>query len=426
MVEKGRIGGDKVMVSVILCAGKSTRTYPLTVTRPKPLLPVANKPIIEYQLSALSNFTDKFILVVGYRREMIMERLGTEWSGIKIEYVIQEEQRGTGHAVLLCEKYIKDYFVVVNGDDLFAPRDLIELSNQSRPTALVKKVADPRMYGIYEIDEDMKVKRLVEKPKEVFSNIANIGAYLFTPEIFKYLHNTPLSERGEIEITSAIQSMAEHSGFWVIFAEDYWLPIGYPWDLLKANAFILDMISESKILGKICPGVYIDGKVFIDEGTVIRPGTVIEGPVHIGKNCSIGPNCWIRPYTTIGNNCRVGQASEIKNSILFDGAYAPHQNYVGDSILGEGVNLGCGTVTANVRHDGQTHKSVVNGVLIDTGLKKLGAILGDNVHTGILTAIYPGRKMWPNTTTRPGEIVDRDIIGEEIGNSDSKVISGDC
>ncbi len=404
------------MISVILCAGKSTRTYPLTITRPKPLLPVANKPIIEYQLSALSPFTEKFILVVGYRREMIMGKLGDCWNGIPIEYVIQEEQKGTGHAVLLCEKYIEEPFVVVNGDDLFSPTDLLKLSKQNRPSALVKEVEDPRAYGIYDVDEGNKVRRLVEKPKVVFSNLANIGAYLFTPEIFSYLHKTPLSERGEIEITSAIQSMAEERGFWVVPAEGYWLPIGYPWDLLRANAFLLDMMTETKVLGKVYDGVTIEGKVFVDEGTVIKPGVMIEGPVYIGKNCLIGPNCWIRPYTTIGNNCRVGQASEIKNSILFDYAYAPHQNYVGDSILGEGVNLGCGTVTANVRHDGQTHKSVVNGVLIDTGLKKLGAVLGDNVHTGILTAIYPGRKMWPNTFTRPGEIVDRDVIGEEIGN----------
>ncbi len=401
------------MKAIILCAGKSTRTYPLTVTRPKPLLPLLNRPIIEFQLDALSPFIDEFILVVGYKREMIYQRLGEEWKGKRIKYVVQEEQRGTGHAVLICEKEIDGYFMAMNGDDLFDPGDLMRLSQQDRPCALVKEVSDPRAYGIYETDSDNKVKRLVEKPKVVFSNIANIGAYLFSPEIFPILHKTPLSERGEIEITSAIQTMAEQGGFWVLPVEGYWLPIGYPWDLLRANAFLLDRMNESKILGTVMPGAWIEGKVYIDEGTVVRPGSVIEGPVYIGKNCTIGPNCWIRPYTTIGNNCRVGQASEIKNSILFDYAFAPHQNYVGDSVLGEGVNLGCGTVTANVRHDGQLHRSVVNGVLIDTGLKKLGAIIGDGVHTGILTSIYPGRKLWPHTFTRPGEVVERDIIGEE-------------
>ncbi len=401
------------MRAIILCAGKSTRTYPLTLTRPKPLLPILNHPIIEWQLDALYSFVEEFILVVGYRQEMIRQRLGTDWKGKKITYVVQEEQRGTGHAILMCEKEVRGNFMAMNGDDLFDPDDLKNLAQQQRPSALVKEVANPKDYGIYEIDDDNKVKRLVEKPKIIFSNMANIGAYLFTPDIFPILHATPLSERGEIEVTSAIQSMAEKHGFWVLPSAGYWLPIGYPWDLLRANAFLLDQMEEPKILGTVMTGAWVEGKVFIDEGTIVRPGSVIEGPAYIGKNCTIGPNCWIRPYTTIGNHCRVGQASEIKNSILFDHAFAPHQNYVGDSILGEGVNLGCGTVTANVRHDGQPAKSVVNGILIETGLKKLGAVLGDKVHTGILTAIYPGRKMWPNTFTRPSEVVDRDIIGEE-------------
>jgi bifunctional UDP-N-acetylglucosamine pyrophosphorylase/glucosamine-1-phosphate N-acetyltransferase len=93
--------------------------------------------------------------------------------------------------------------------------------------------------------------------------------------------------------------MAEKMGFWVLPAKGYWLPIGYPWDLLKANAFLLDCMTETKILGKIMPGAWVEGKVFIDEGTLVRPGSVIEGPAYIGKNCTIGPNCWIRPYTTM-------------------------------------------------------------------------------------------------------------------------------
>ncbi len=88
----------------------------------------------------------------------------------------------------------------------------------------------------------------------------------------------------KIEITSAIQIMAEKMGFWVLPAKGYWLPIGYPWDLLKANAFLLDCMTETKVLGKIMPGAWVEGKVFIDEGTLVRPGSVIEGPAYIGKN----------------------------------------------------------------------------------------------------------------------------------------------
>jgi UDP-N-acetylglucosamine diphosphorylase / glucose-1-phosphate thymidylyltransferase / UDP-N-acetylgalactosamine diphosphorylase / glucosamine-1-phosphate N-acetyltransferase / galactosamine-1-phosphate N-acetyltransferase len=404
--------GNFNMKAVIMAAGKSTRTWPLTLTRPKPLLPVLNKTILEHQMEALAESVDGFVLVVGYRHEMIRERFGDSWRGKSIEYVEQTEQRGTGHAILQCAPCLTEPFLAMNGDDIYCGRDLARLAAADQ-AALAMEVDDPRLYGIYEVDEENRVIRLVEKPKEVFSNLANIGAYKFTPEVFAVLENTPLSERGEIEITSAIQRLAETSEFRVVRAEGHWLPIGYPWHLIDAAAWLFDNRFEPEILGEVHPQAVIEGPVHIGKGTVIRPGAVIEGPVCIGEDCRIGPNCWIRPYSTLGNGCKVGQASEIKNSILMNGAAAPHQNYVGDSILGENTNLGCGTVTANFRHDGRTHGSVVKGALVDTGRRKLGAIIGDDVHTGILTAIYPGRKLWPHTFTRPNEIVDRDIIGNE-------------
>lgn len=400
------------MKAIIMAAGKSTRTYPLTLTRPKPLLPVANRTILEHQLSALEDLVDGVVIVVGYRHEMIRARIGGQFGRLPIEYVEQFEPMGTGHAILLCAERTTGSFLAMNGDDLYAERDLERLAKVEQG-ALAKTVEDPRLYGIYEITPENRVVRLVEKPRTVFSNLANIGAYKFTPAVFEVLRKTPLSERGEIEITTAIQILATRSDFRVVEAQGYWLPIGYPWHLLDANAYLLENHFQPENHGETGPGVFVSGPVAIGSGTRLLPGTVVEGPVCIGRDCLIGPNCWIRPGTAIGNRCRVGQASEIKNSILMDEAKAPHQNYVGDSILGEGVNLGCGTVTANVRHDDQHHGSVINGVLVDTGRRKLGAVFGDHVHTGINTSVYPGRKLWPYTMTRPGEIVERDIIGQE-------------
>lgn len=400
------------MKAVIMAAGKSTRTYPLTLTRPKALLPVMNKTILEHQLDALSGLVDGVVMVVGYKSEMIRARFGHHYGGLGIDYVEQEEQRGTGHAVLLCEPLVDGPFIAMNGDDLFAAEDLAQLA-QADQAALVKEVDDPRLYGIYEVTPEGRVIRLVEKPKVIFSNLTNIGVYKFSPEIFDILHHTPLSERGEIEITSAIQTLAQTTDFRVVKAEGHWLPIGYPWHILDANAFLLDAREAVDVLGEVSPAAHLSGSVSIGRATRIRSGVVIDGPVCLGENCDIGPNCWLRPYTTIGNGCRVGHGCEIKNSIFLDGAKAPHLSYIGDSVVGEDVNLGCGTITANVRHDSQSHGSVVRGVLMDTGRKKLGAIIGDHVHTGINTSIYPGRKLWPYTSTRPGEVVDRDIIGEE-------------
>ncbi len=184
--------------------------------------------------------------------------------------------------------------------------------------------------------------------------------------------------------------------------------IKYPWDLLYINEVLIKKLSETKNSGLIREGVYIDGNVIVGSGTVILPGVYIEGNVVIGENCKIGPNCYIRGSTHIGNNCHVGQAVEIKNSILMNNVSVGHLSYVGDSVIGEKTNFGAGTVTPNLRHDGANHKSAVNGALIDTTRRKLGVIVGDNVHTGINTTLYPGRKLWPGTMTLPGEIVKKD------------------
>ncbi len=183
----------------------------------------------------------------------------------------------------------------------------------------------------------------------------------------------------------------------------------YSWDLLFVNEDIVGGLKEDKIDGTVRERVTIDGNVEIGEGTVLLPGVYIEGNAIIGKDCKIGPNCYIRGKTHIGDGCHVGQAVEIKNCILMNKVSVGHLSYVGDSIIGEKTNFGAGTTTANLRHDGKNHNSKVNGKQIDTGRRKLGVIVGDNVHTGINTSIYPGRKIWSNTSTLPGEIVKKDI-----------------
>ena len=137
---------------------------------------------------------------------------------------------------------------------------------------------------------------------------------------------------------------------------------------------------------------------------------MIEGDVVIGAGCKVGPNCYIRGSTSVGDGCHVGQAVELKHAILLGKTNVGHLSYVGDSVLGEKVNFGAGTIVSNLRHDGKAHRTMVAGQLIDTGRRKFGAIIGDGVHTGIHTAIYPGRKIWPGQTTRPAEVVDRDLV----------------
>jgi bifunctional UDP-N-acetylglucosamine pyrophosphorylase/glucosamine-1-phosphate N-acetyltransferase len=185
--------------------------------------------------------------------------------------------------------------------------------------------------------------------------------------------------------------------------------IRHPWDFLRANELYVSALAANLIEGDVHSSAVIEGVIHLGAGTRILPGVFIEGNVVIGANCKIGPNCYIRGHTSIGDSCHIGQSVEIKNCLILSKTNVGHLSYVGDSVLGEKVNFGAGTTTSNLRHDGRNHRSSVNGELIDTGRRKFGAIVGDRVHTGINTSIYPGRKLWPDTSTRPGEIVQRDL-----------------
>jgi len=190
------------------------------------------------------------------------------------------------------------------------------------------------------------------------------------------------------------------------------LVIKYPWDVLAAAEKIVGALKANDIRGEIREGVVIDGLVEIGEGTVLLPGVYIEGNAIIGKNVKLGPNCYLRGNTYLGDNCHVGQAVEVKNSMLMEKVAAGHLSYIGDSIVGPKTNFGAGTIISNFRHDGKNHRSMVNGELVDTGRRKFGAIIGAGVHTGIHTSIYPGRKIWAEMSTRPGDVVQKDLRPE--------------
>ncbi|MDD7983733.1 hypothetical protein PQO01_02080 [Lentisphaera marina] len=183
----------------------------------------------------------------------------------------------------------------------------------------------------------------------------------------------------------------------------------FPWDLLKLNEILVAHIDTDFIQAKVYDGALNEGFLYAGEGTKILPGVFIEGNVIIGKNCKIGPNCYIRGNTSIGDNCHIGQSVEIKNSLIMNNTNVGHLSYIGDSVLGDKVNLGAGTISSNLRHDGANHRSEFHGELIDTGRRKFGVIVGDGVHTGINTSFYPGRKLYPGVTTLPGEIVQKDL-----------------
>ena len=395
------------MQAIILAAGKGTRTYPLTLTRPKPLLKVMNKTIIEHTLEQLQGLVTEAIIVIGYKGEMIKKEIGKKFDSIKITYVEQKEQLGPGHALIQCKDLIDNKFIVMNGDDFYSKKDLKRCLSHHY-CVLAQKVPDPENFGIFALKDNKNVEKIIEKPKENVGNLANTGIYVFDKKIFGC--DLEKTERNEYEITDYVTWLAKNHNVVVETVKDYWFPVSFSWSLLDINKFFVDKIEKSVKKGIIEKNVHIHGEVIIGKGTIIKPGTHIEGNVVIGEYCVIGPNCYIRGSTSIGDNCKVGQAVEIKNCIIMNGSKVPHLSYIGDSVIGENVNLGAGTITGNLRHDNADIKSMVKDKLIDSKRRKFGTIIGDNVHTGIHTSIYPGRKIWPGKGTSPGEIVKKDIV----------------
>ena len=393
------------MQAVILCAGNSTRTYPLTETRPKPLLKAANKEILIHNLEQLQGLIKEAIIVVGFKKEMIHALLKEKKFSFDVSFVEQKEINGNGGALLAAKEKLNEKFLILNGDDFYSKKDLEKLL-ECDCGILIKEVSNPERFGIIEEENGFAVK-WIEKPLNPKSNLANTGAHLWSNEIFE-LH-LKKSGRGELELTDYFNFLIKKKKIKVVKSGHLWIPVGYCWNLLEANELLLNDLQE-EILGTIEENVFIKGTIRLGKNSLIKSGTYLEGSVVIGENTEIGPNAYIRGNTSIGDNCKIGNAVEVKNSIIGNNSKIPHLSYIGDSVIGENVNLGAGTKIANLRHD---HKSIMvefKEKKIDSRRKKLGAIIGDNVKTGINTSINPGIIFAASAFTQAGEIVKKNKL----------------
>lgn len=410
------------MKAVILAAGKGTRLRPLTDNTPKPMLPVAGKPLLEWMLERLKEARIKEVMIVtNYLEDQIKDYFKNgEALGINITYTTQKEPLGTANAIYQALEWIgKDQFMTLYGDHYLsegALREMKEAHVVGEVTVASIKVNDPSQYGTFKIEED-RVTKVVEKPLkgQEPSNYANVGLYIFPSEVFWHIEETPLSPRGEYEVTDTMQRMIE-TGITVRKFElqkQDWVDIGLPWNLLEANERAMKNL-ETKIEGTIEEGVQIHGPVWVKKNAKIRSGVYVEGPVVIGENSDLGPNCFIRASTSLGKNVRIGNACEIKNSIIMDGSHAAHLSYIGDSIIGRNCNIGAGTITANLRFDKTPIEVTIKGERLSSGRKKLGLVTGDEVQTGINVSFHPGVIVGSGAWIAPGIIIQRDVKGNVI------------
>lgn len=403
--------------AIILSAGEGSRMRPLTLTKPKTMLPVAGKPIIQYNIESLrDNGITDILLIVRYKEEIVRNYFGDGSDfGVNISYKTQKDFLGTANAISYGEDFIDDSIIVLNGDIILDDEiihEIIKKYNYLSPDTLMllTEVEDPSAFGVVEI-ENGNIKNIVEKPKreEAPSNLVNAGIYIFNKDIFDKIRETEISERGEYEITDSVSLQIEDNKTVIGHKTSKdWIDVGRPWELIEVNEELIGKL-KTEIKGTVEAGAVIHGEVFLDEGSVIKAGVYIEGNVYIGKNCDIGPNSYIRGNTYFGDNVHVGNAVEIKNSIIMKNTNVSHLSYVGDSVIGSNCNIAAGTNIANLRFDNATIKTKIKNQKMDSGRRKLGAIIGDSVKTGINSSFSPGVKVGHNSTIGSGVLLYEDL-----------------
>lgn len=407
------------MKAVVLAAGEGTRLRPLTLTRPKHLIPIASKPFLEHLLDSVKAAEiSEVLVVVYYMADRIQQRFGDgSRLGMRMEYAFQEGVRGTADAASVAEPYVQGDFLLIYGDLLVAPdviKRVLSFHKREKPVATmaVTPVEHPERYGVVKLDGSQLIE-IVEKPRpgKAPTNLVNAGIYVLSTETFERIKQTGRSVRGEWEITDSLTLLAQEGRrvLAVQIPSEQWLDVGRPWDLLEANRRILDRV-KMKVEGEIEEGARVTGSVTVAEGSRIRAGAYIEGPTFIDKGSDIGPNCFIGPYTSIGKNVEIGNDCKIQDCMILDKTRIGHLSSIEDSIVGESCRFGAKTVVANYHPDGATIKMTVKDEVVDTGRKRLGAVFGDRINVGTDTLFMPGVKIGYSSRIESGVLVHRDVL----------------
>ncbi len=331
------------MKALVLAGGSGTRLRPITHTSAKQLVPVGNKPVIDFGLEAIAAAGIKEVgIIVGHTGPEIEAYVGDgSRYGISVTYVPQPEPLGLAHAVLTAEEFLgRDDFVMYLGDNLIAGgiTEFVQQFEERQPDAqiLLAKVRDPERFGVAELGPDGHVTQLVEKPAEPKSDLALVGVYLFSGKIMDACHAIDPSPRGELEITDAIQWMIDQGQ---TVAErtitGWWKDTGKLYDMLEANRIVLDTY-EQRVDGTLDADSEIQGRVVIEEGAELVNSTV-RGPAIIGRGTKL-VNTFIGPYTAIYHSCEITD-SEIEHSIVLEETSISDVDRMEDSLIGKQVEV---------------------------------------------------------------------------------------
>ncbi len=389
------------MKAVILAAGEGVRLRPFTYRTTKVMIPLANRPILQYVVDALREAgVREVVMVVGYKKEHVMEYFedGDDF-GVSIEYVFQPKPLGTAHALSLAEDLVGDELLMVPGDNVIDASVIRDALKAERNTVIATLSDRPSVYGVLRLS-GRRVIAVEEKPHLDESALVSTGIFRFGREVFDYIRRS-VEEDGDYTITGTIRHMIRDSRLFCRVTEGTWVDAVYPWDLIHVNRQALSWV-ETAYGGRIEENVVIRGAVEIGDGTVIMPGTYIEGPTSIGKNVMIGPNSVIRA-SSIGDGAEIGPITTVEESLIMDEVIVGGGSYVSHTAVG------CGTVIGPrfTAYPGEAVKVIGSRVF---RIRDVGALIADDVWLGAGVTVDPGVMIAAGCRVEPARRVAGDVL----------------
>ncbi len=384
------------MRAIVLAAGEGYRLRPLTVHTPKVMLPVGNRPILEYVIEALRRKNVRDItIVVGYHADRVKQYFGSGRDfGVNITYVHQRKQLGTAHA--LYQARCDEEFLLLYGDNIIDERCVEQIMGAERNTVLVSRSNRAREYGVLVHGKDRTI--IVEKPESGEENVVFTGIAKFGPEIFGEI------ERAMREEIYDLPKVLNRIKINYLNASCGWMDAVFPLDLLDLNRHALRGITR-RLGGKV-ENATIVGNVEIGDGTVVGAGSYISGNVRIGENCFIGPNTVILGDTSIGDGVRIGAQSYVENSIIMEDTQIEEGALIKNSVIGRDASIGARFTAIS----GERKKVVGDRIYRLVG----GAVVGDGAEIGAVVVLHPGVHVGAGA-----KIADLKVLNEDVSDGES-------
>ena len=394
------------MKAVILTAQSSLKLMPFSKTRHKSMIHITGSCILEKTVSdlALAGLKELIVVVNHHQNQIRNHFLTGGRFGVNITYLEQKEPDGIGSAVALCEPLLgREPFLLVYGDIITASDHFRRILGDREETGdgYLTAVTHPEFElhdcGSVYINHEMKITKLLEKRRvEQSQNYVLAGCHILDGTFFDVLR----ANEGHMEnaLKHCIARGVLNASVW----EGDWIDLEYPWHILEANRFMMKAFSKVEIPAScsVDPNASIQGPVVLGERVVVRAGAVIDGPCYVGSDTFIGNHCLLRDHVSIGERSTIGFGTEVKNSVFFGNTSVGRLSFIGDSVVGENVEIGSGTITINNHSDKRPIVYRTERKNIAVKRRKLGAFIGDGSKIG------SNHTLAPASSIEAGTVVD--------------------